>query len=136
MKTKSYFCLTFFLLLFVGCIDDYVSTPQGQKNTEADPNDFSLQEAHEFFDKAMELAPVTRSGECLRSDGVGFPTGEFNTLWNDARKGRREDLVYYDFPIEPQMRYKVRRMAKKVKGRKVAQEVRVYQRLMIAKDLR
>ena len=124
------------MLLLAGCVDDYVSTSKGQKDAEANPNDFSLQEAHEFFDKAMELAPVTRSGKRLRSDGVSFPTGEFNTLWNNARKGQRKHVVFYDFPIEPQMRYKARRMVKNAKGRKVSQEVRVYQRLMIAKDLR
>ena len=124
------------MLLLAGCVDDYVGTSKGQKDAEANPNDFSLQEAHEFFDKAMELAPMTRSGEQLRSDGVSFPTGEFNTQWKEGRKGQREQVVFYDFPIEPQMRYKARRMVKDAKGRSVSQEVRVYQRLMIAKDLR
>lgn len=106
------------MLLLAGCVDDYVSTSKGQKDAEANPNDFSLQEAHEFFDKAMEFAPVTRSGKRLRSDGVSFPTGEFNTLWNNARKRQRKHVVFYDFPIEPQMRYKARRMVKMQKGGK------------------
>ena len=136
MKFEHCFCLSLFLLLLVGCADEKVSTLKCQKETEANPNDFSLQEAHGFFDRAMELIPMTRSNEFLRTDGVSFPPGEFNTLWNDARKGRRKDVVYYDFPIEPQMRYKVRRPAKIGRNRKGKQEVRVYQRLMIAKDLR
>ena len=126
MKFEHCFCLSLFLLLLVGCADEKVSTSKCQKETEANPNDFSLQEAHEFFDRAMELIPMTRSNECLRTDGVSFPPGEFNTLWNDARKGRRKDVVYYDFPIEPQMRYKVRRPAKIGRNRKGKQEVRVY----------
>ena len=136
MKIKNYFCLSVFLLLLVGCVDDYVGTSKKQKDAEANPNDFSLQEAHEFFDKAMEFAPVTRSGERLRSDGVSFPTGEFTVCWDDARKGQREEVVYYDFPIETQMHYKVRRMIKNTEGRKSFREVSVYQRLMVMKDLR
>lgn len=99
-------------------------------------NDFSMEEAKDFFEKKSGKLPVKLTRGLNKPDGIRFPPGEFNAVWDRAKKIELENLLFYDLPIEAQMRYKVKRKITDSKGIQTKEIVRVYQRLMVVKDMK
>ena len=130
MKVKAFFRLSAFLLLLYGCTDTWEELTREEKRRQESAA-FSFEEAHTFFEEVMEHIPVTRSSQALQSDGVNFPTGEFTVRWEDARQVQRGDIVFFDIPIETQMRYTAYQEVAYDDSLYYYQPVPMYQRLMV-----
>lgn len=130
MKVKAFFRLSAFLLLLYGCTDTWEELTREEKRRQESAA-FSFEEAHTFFEEVMEHIPVTRSSQALKSDGVNFPTGEFTVRWEDARQVQRGDIVFFDIPIETQMRYTAYQEIAYNDSLYYYQPVPMYQRLMV-----
>lgn len=130
MKVKAFFRLSAFLLLLYGCTDTWEELTREEKRRQESAA-FSFEEAHTFFEEVMEHIPVTRSSQALQSDGVNFPTGEFTVRWEDARQVQRGDIVFFDIPIETQMRYTAYQEVAYNDSLYYYQPVPMYQRLMV-----
>ena len=62
---------------------------------------------------------------------MNFPTGEFTVRWEDARQVQRGDIVFFDIPIETQMRYTAYQEIAYDDSLYYYQPVPMYQRLMV-----
>ena len=134
MNIKTFFHLGTLFLLLNGCtdtLDELTGTREKRRESAA----FPLKEARTFFEEFMEQIPVTRSSKELESDGVSFPTGEFIPLWQQARQCEWGGIVFFDVPIEAQMDYRARRRVDYEDDLWLYQDVPVYQRLMVMRNV-
>mgnify|MGYP001629555725 CR=1 FL=1 len=132
MKKKQYFCISLCMLVstlfYWSCTDsEFVS-----KDTLIQNEEFSLQEAKEFFEKQIEQCPVTNRSAKGRKYNQASP-GEFVPKWGQAIASSLKYLSSYDVPIQAGFRYKAIR-SEYQNGKAFAYIVDVYQKLIIVKD--
>ena len=97
-----------------------------------DNNGFSLAEARNFLENEIEKTPVKQTRFLSRPYKRTFSPGNFIPMWNRCTLIRKDSLLYFEMPIMAQTRYKA---SVPVPGKDKRKEVRIYQRLMVLKNL-
>lgn len=89
-------------LVLWNCTDTFWFT---EGNIEVEHENFTLQEAREFFNEStMRLAVVSRS---MQDGGkTRLSAGEFTPDWNNSVASAKNDLMCYDVPIDCEHTYK------------------------------
>ncbi len=132
MKVKNLFVWELFILLFLSsCMDSEFASLEMQKKTS---DGFTLEEAKSYFEEEVEKMSVSRS----RASGKhrfnwALSPGEYNAQWEKAQQISEGGMLYYDLPIDANVRYKAAIGKKDKKGEDI--KVRVYQRLMVIKEV-
>lgn len=132
MKKKYCYYGTFLLPAFVcwlaGCTDEFLPSPAVQTELK----EFALEEAQEYFRSEAEKEGVRSRGE---SEVKALSPGDFVPDWDGAVGSSSNGLACYDVPIEADYRYKAV-YAEERHGTVSAEQVSVYQKLIIVKDVK
>ena len=132
MKKKYCYCRAFLLPVFVfwlaGCTDEFLPSPAVQTELK----EFALEEAQEYFRSEAEKEGVRSRGE---SEVKALSPGDFVPDWDGAVGSSSNGLACYDVPIEADYRYKAV-YAEERHGTVSAEQVSVYQKLIIVKDVK
>ena len=132
MKKKYCYYGTFLLPAFVfwlaGCTDEFLPSPAVQIELK----EFALEEAQEFFRSEAEKEGARSRGE---SEVKALSPGDFVPDWDGAVGSSSNGLACYDVPIEADYRYKAV-YAEERHGTVSAEQVSVYQKLIIVKDVK
>ena len=119
-----------FTLLVCGCSNNEPLSKHLGDVEES--NGFSLAEAQGFLEDEIEKMPVKQTRFLSLPHKRTFSPGNFIPLWNRAMLIRKDSLLYFELPIMAQNRYKASIPSSRNGERK---EVRIYQRLMVLKNL-
>ena len=132
MKKKYCYYGAFLLPAFVcwlaGCTDEFLPSPAVQTELK----EFALEEAQEYFRSEAEKEGVRSRGE---SEVKALSPGDFVPDWDGAVGSSSNGLACYDVPIEADYRYKAV-YAEERHGTVSAEQVSVYQKLIIVKDVK
>lgn len=116
-------------LVLWNCTDTFWFT---EGNMEVEHENFTLQEAREFFNEStMQLAVVSRS---MQENGkTRLSAGEFTPDWDNSVASAKNDLMCYDVPIDCEHTYKAAMLTKESKA-PTLDAVDVYQKLVVVKS--
>lgn len=131
MKRKYYLHITV-LAIFVCCLfscleEDFFTQTQLQEL-----NDFSLEEAKTYFRERAENQLSRSNGS---DENLPLSPGDFVPLWDVAVPSVMNGLACYDIPISETYSYQVI-FPEEHYGTIIASKVKVYQKLVILKDLK
>ena len=131
MKRKYYLHITV-LAIFVCCLfscleEDFFTQTQLQGL-----NDFSLEEAKTYFRERAENQLSRSNGS---DENLPLSPGDFVPLWDVAVPSVMNGLACYDIPFSETYSYQVI-FPEEHYGTIIASKVRVYQKLVILKDLK
>ena len=129
IKTKMLLRLCALPLLLWSCTD---TLQISDKRIATQHEDFSLQEAKEFFNEnTMQLAVTSRS---MQDDGaIRLSAGEFTPDWDNSVASAKNDLMCYDVPIDCEHTYKAVWLSTET-GTPTLEAVDVYQKLVLVKN--
>ena len=116
-------------LVLWNCTDTFWFT---EGNMEVEHENFTLQEAREFFNEStMQLAVVSRS---MQENGkTRLSAGEFTPDWDNSVASAKNDLMCYDVPIDCEHTYKAVWLSTET-GTPTLEAVDVYQKLVLVKN--